>query len=160
MFLARLIIGLRRVRDSRQSPSFRTTIDIVSLNARYDGQTLHHRTRADDFSVFEAGVTGHRVFTRPRSKRLSLRLQQPSMEDNSKRCRCRHQLLKRLKPNDLPGHDSTAASEKGLNVEPGDLEGANPTGGIRRATAAQRDLHPPRSSQDQAPSDEDVRRQD
>src|SRR5919106_2903883 len=116
-----------------QRPSFRTTIDIVSLNVTVIDGANHYITDLDqpDFSVFEDGVKQDVVFftRRPQPIALSLLLDSSaSMEDKLGTLQvAATNFVKRLRPNDLPrviDFDSRVSIRQPFTSNQTDLEGA------------------------------------
>ena len=116
-----------------QRPSFRTTIDIVSLNVTVIDGANHYIIDLDqpDFSVFEDGVKQDIVFftRRPQPIALSLLLDSSaSMEDKLETLQvAATNFVRRLKPNDLAqviDFDSRVSIRQGFTSNQADLEGA------------------------------------
>ena len=153
-----------------QRPSFRTTIDIVSLNVTViDGANRYIiDLEQPDFSVFEDGVKQDIVFftRRPQPIALSLLLDSSaSMEDKLETLQvAATNFVKRLKPNDLAqviDFDSRVSIRQAFTSNQADLEGA-----IRQAVSGgSTSLHNAiyislkELGKIKAQSDEDVRRQ-
>src|SRR5919106_3038223 len=116
-----------------QRPSFRTTIDIVSLNVTVIDGANHYITDLDqpDFSVFEDGVKQDVVFftRRPQPIARSLLLDSSaSMEDKLETLQiAATNFVKRLRPNDLAqviDFDSRVSIRQPFTSNQTDLEGA------------------------------------
>jgi Ca-activated chloride channel family protein len=153
-----------------QRPSFRTTIDIVSLNVTViDGVNRYIiDLEQPDFSIFEDGVKQDIVFftRRPQPIALSLLLDSSaSMEDKLETLQiAATNFVKRLKPNDLAqviDFDSRVSIRQAFTSNQSDLEGA-----IRQAVSGgSTSLHNAiyislkELGKIKAQSDEDVRRQ-
>ena len=153
-----------------QRPSFRSTIDIVSLNVTVIDGANHYIIDLDqpDFSVFEDGVKQDIVFftRRPQPIALSLLLDSSaSMEDKLDTLQVAAiNFVKRLKGNDLAqviDFDSRVSIRQAFTSNQTDLEGA-----IRQAVSGgSTSLHNAiyislkELGKIKAQSDEDVRRQ-
>jgi len=153
-----------------QRPSFRSTIDIVSLNVTVIDGANHYIIDLDqpDFSVFEDGVKQDIVFftRRPQPIALSLLLDSSaSMEDKLDTLQVAAiNFVKRLKGNDLAqviDFDSRVSIRQAFTSNQADLEGA-----IRQAVSGgSTSLHNAiyislkELGKIKAQSDEDVRRQ-
>jgi len=153
-----------------QRPSFRTTIDIVSLNVTVIDGANRYIIDLDqpDFSVFEDGVKQDIVFftRRPQPIALSLLLDSSaSMEDKLDTLQVAAiNFVKRLKTNDLAqviDFDSRVSIRQPFTSNQGDLEGA-----IRQAVSGgSTSLHNAiyislkELGKIKAQNDEDVRRQ-
>ncbi len=116
-----------------QRPSFRSTIDIVSLNVTAIDGANRYIIDLDqpDFSVFEDGIKQDIVFftRRPQPIALSLLLDSSaSMEDKLDTLQVAAiNFVKRLKPNDLAqviDFDSRVSIRQGFTADQGELEGA------------------------------------
>jgi VWFA-related protein len=116
-----------------QRPSFRSTIDIVSLNVTVIDGANHYITDLEqpDFSVFEDGIKQDIVFftRRPQPIALSLLLDSSaSMEDKLETLQvAATNFVKRLKTNDLAqviDFDSRVSIRQAFTSNQGDLEGA------------------------------------
>jgi Ca-activated chloride channel family protein len=114
-------------------PSFRTTIDIVSLNVTViDGANRYIiDLEQPEFSVFEDGVKQDIVFytRRPQPIALSLLLDSSaSMEDKLETLQiAAANFVRRLKPNDLAqviDFDSRVSIRQGFTANQGELEAA------------------------------------
>jgi Ca-activated chloride channel family protein len=131
--LACLVVVPAHSQVGGQRPSFRTTIDIVSLNVTViDGLNRYMiDLEQPDFSVFEDGVKQDIVFftRRPQPIALSLLLDSSaSMEDKLETLQLAAiNFVKRLKPNDLAqviDFDSRVSIRQAFTASQPDLEGA------------------------------------
>ncbi len=116
-----------------QRPSFRSTVDIVSLNVTVLDGANHYITdlEQNEFSVFEDGIKQDIVFytRRPQPIALSLLLDSSaSMEDKLSTLQAAAtNFVKRLKPNDLAqiiDFDSRVSIRQPFTSNQAELEGA------------------------------------
>jgi len=131
--LACLVVVPAQSQVGGQRPSFRATIDIVSLNVTVIDGANRYIVDLDqpDFSVFEDGVKQDIVFftRRPQPIALSLLLDSSaSMEDKLETLQiAAANFVRRLKPNDLAqviDFDSRVSIRQGFTANQSELEGA------------------------------------
>ena len=131
--LACLVVVPAHSQVGGQRPSFRATIDIVSLNVTVIDGANRYIIDLDqpDFSVFEDGVKQDIVFftRRPQPIALSLLLDSSaSMEDKLETLQiAAANFVRRLKPNDLAqviDFDSRVSIRQGFTANQSELEGA------------------------------------
>jgi Ca-activated chloride channel family protein len=128
-----LTVGTSAQPQTRQAPSFRTTIDIVSLNVTVIDGANRYLTDLEqsDFSVFEDGVKQDVIFftRRPQPIAMSLLLDSSaSMEAKLETLQlAASNFVRRLRPNDLAqviDFDSRVSIRQAFTASHADLETA------------------------------------